>query len=109
MNNNGLLDAIIGFLFGAGGVSVLNWLLRRRETEADIIAKQQDVIDSLWMRIDALQKRVQELEEQVARIAEEAKQLRRLLDAYERRFGRRFRIAPGGKVIEVVEQGGDEA
>jgi hypothetical protein len=50
MNNNSLLDAIIGFLFGAGGVSVLNWLLRRRETHADIIAKQQDVIDSLWKR-----------------------------------------------------------
>jgi len=106
MHNNGLLDAIIGFLFGAGGVSLLNWLLRRRETKADIIAKQQDVIDSLWARVDALQKRVQELEEQVARIEEEAKQLRRLLDAYEKRFGRRFRIGPGGKVIEVNGPGG---
>jgi cell division protein FtsB len=106
LNNNNFVDAVIGFLFGAGGVSVLNWLLRRRETEADIIAKQQDVIDSLWGRVDALQKRVQELEEQVARIAEEAKQLRRLLDAYEKRFGRRFRIGPGGKVVEVDEQGG---
>jgi cell division protein FtsB len=106
MNNNGLLDAIIGFLFGAGGVSVLNWLLRRREAKADIIAKQQEVIDSLWMRVDALQRRIQELEEQVSRIEEEARQLRRLLDAYERRFGRRFRIGPGGRVIEIAEQGG---
>jgi cell division protein FtsB len=106
MNSNGLLDTIIGFLFGAGGVSVLNWLLRRRETRADIVAKQQGVIDSLWARVDALQQRVRELEEQVARIEEEAKQLRRLLDAYERRFGRRFRIGPGGKVIEITEQGG---
>jgi cell division protein FtsB len=105
-NNNSVLDAVIGFLFGAGGVSVLNWLLRRRETEADIIAKQQEVIDSLWTKVDVLQKRVQELEEQVARIAEEAKQLRRLLDAYEKRFGRRFRIGPGGKVVEIDEQGG---
>lgn len=106
MNNNGLLDTIIGFLFGAGGVSVLNWLLRRRETKADIIAKQQEVIDSLWTRVDVLQRRVQELEAQVSRIEEGAKQLRRLLDAYEKRFGRRFRIGPGGKVIEVTEQGG---
>jgi len=106
MNNNGLLDAVIGFLFGAGGVSVLNWLLRRRETKADIIAKQQEVIDSLWTKVDVLQKRVQELEAQVSRIEEEAKRLRHLLDAYETRFGRRFRIGPGGKVIEVTEQGG---
>jgi len=104
--NNGLVDAIIGFLFGAGGASLLNWLLRRRETKADIIAKQQEVIDSLWERVDALQKRIQELEEEVARIEGEAKQLRRLLEAYERRFGRRFLIGPGGKVIEITEQGG---
>mgnify|MGYP001117281179 CR=1 FL=1 len=30
----GLFDAIVGFLFGAGGAAVLNWLLRRRESDA---------------------------------------------------------------------------
>jgi cell division protein FtsB len=98
-----LLDALLGFLFGAGGATALNWLLRRREVAADIVAKQQEVIDSLWRRIDELQKRIDELEREVARIEEEAQQLRRLLRAYESRYGRRFRIAPGGRIVELRE------
>jgi cell division protein FtsB len=98
-----LLDALLGFLFGAGGATALSWLLRRREVAADIVAKQQEVIDSLWHRIDELQKRIDELEREVGRIAEEAQQLRRLLRAYESRYGRRFRIAPGGRIVELSE------
>ena len=103
-NGSSLVDLVVGFLFGAGGASFLNWLLRRRESRADIVAKQQDVIDSLWQRIDALQRRVEELEREVDRIESEARQLRRLLQAYERQFGRRFRIGPGGRIVEVQEQ-----
>ena len=77
-NGSSLVDLVVGFLFGAGGASFLNWLLRRRESRADIVAKQQDVIDSLWQRIDALQRRVEELERELDRIESEARQLRRL-------------------------------
>jgi cell division protein FtsB len=103
MTLSSLVDALLGFAFGAGGATALSWLLRRREVAADIVAKQQEVIDSLWRRIDELQKRIDELEREVGRIEEEAQQLRRLLRAYESRYGRRFRIAPGGRIVELSE------
>ena len=99
-----LVDALLGFVFGAGGATAVSWLLRRREVAADIVAKQQGVIDRLWNRIDDLQKRIDQLEHEIERIEEEAQQLRRLLRAYESRYGRRFRIAPGGCIVELGEE-----
>lgn len=96
-----LLAALTGFLFGSGGAILLQRYLSRRQVEADIVQRYQEVVDRLWRRIDELQARTQALAEKIEELETEVEQLRRLVQAYERKFGRRF-VIRNGKIEEIA-------
>lgn len=96
-----LLAAVLGFAFGSGGAIVLQRLLARPQIEAELVQRYQDVVDSLWRRIDELQTRTQVLAEKIDQLENEVEQLRRLVQAYERKFGRRF-VIRNGKIEELA-------
>lgn len=103
-----LVTALLG---SSATSSVVVFLLYRRRhslelatVEADALSRYQAVIATLWKRIDELEHRLRELDGQVTELMREVEHLRQLVRAYERRFGRKFRIE-NGKVVEVSDEG----
>lgn len=101
-----ILTAVIGSSMAGTAVG---YLLRRRrdqaearQIEADAIERYQRVVAELWRRIAELEARATDLEQKLHALEDETRALRRLLRAYERRYGRRFRVVNG----EVIEEQG---
>ncbi|MCX2728565.1 hypothetical protein OO015_13830 (plasmid) [Thermomicrobium sp. 4228-Ro] len=101
-----VITAVIGSSMAGTAVG---YLLRRRhahtetrQVEADAIERYQRVVAELWRRIEELEARASELEHKLRTLEDETRVLRRLLRAYERRYGRRFRVV-NGEVIEEHE------
>jgi predicted RNase H-like nuclease (RuvC/YqgF family) len=101
-----ILTAVIGSSMAGTAVG---YLLRRRhaqaearQVEADAIERYQRVVAELWRRIEELEARASELEQKLRSLEDETRVLRQLLRAYERRYGRRFRVVNG----DVIEEHG---
>ncbi|MDW8006562.1 MAG: hypothetical protein RMJ05_07560 [Thermomicrobium sp.] len=94
-----VLDYLAGLATGIM-LAVVNWALRRRQEQADVLERYQRVVDSLWQRIEELERQLASLEQRTRELETELERVRRLLAAYERRFGRRFRIH-GDRIVEL--------
>lgn len=102
---NGVVHEIVtvagSILTGSTGGALVTWLLRSRqrriaeeEARAGTLSHYQQVVESLWERVLTLEARISALESEIERLTA-------LVRAYERKFGRRFRITAAGKVVEI--------